>query len=190
VSAGTLDPGIEAERRHRRLAWLLAGVVAGMLGLSYASVPLYRMFCQLTGFDGTPRRATHAPGVIGAHQVQVQFNADVARGMPWIFHPVQRQVTVKVGEPTLIFYRAHNPTSHPITGQASFNVTPEYAAKYFDKLQCFCFNEQTLAPDQTVEMPVQFYVDPAIEQDPDAKLVRNITLSYTFFAVDAAERKQ
>jgi len=186
MTAMALDPA----RRHRRLAWLLAGVAIGMIGLSYASVPLYRLFCQLTGFDGTPLRATSFPDTIGTHQVKVRFNADVARGMPWIFRPVLREVTVKVGEPTLIFYRAHNPTSRPVSGQASFNVTPEYAARYFSKVHCFCFEEQTLEPNQTVDMPVQFYVDPQIVADLDGRHLETITLSYTFFALDHAEKKK
>jgi len=177
-------------RQNGRLAWILAGVVAGMLGLSFASVPLYRLFCQLTGFDGTPLRATAAPAVAGTHRVGVQFNADVARGMPWIFRPVQREVTVTVGEPTLIAYRAHNPTGRAISGQASFNVTPEFVAKYFDKIECFCFTEQTLQPNQTVDMPVSFFIDPAIVDDPDARHLKSITLSYTFFALDTPERKR
>jgi cytochrome c oxidase assembly protein subunit 11 len=179
---------VDLGRRTRRTAWICAGVVASMLGLAYASVPLYRLFCQLTGFDGTPVRATSIPTHPGEHQLAVRFNAETSRGMPWIFRPVQREVTVKVGEPTLIAYRAHNPTSRIITGTASFNVTPEYAAKYFAKVQCFCFTEQTLAPNQTVDMPVSFYVDPAIVDDPDGVHLPAITLSYTFFAVDAAEK--
>ena len=181
---------IALERRSRRLAWILAAVVAGMVGLSYASVPLYRLYCQLTGFDGTPVRATTLPTTIGTQLVTVHFNAEVGRGMPWIFRPVQRQVTIKVGEPTLAFYRAFNPTSRPITGQATFNVVPEVMAKYFDKVQCFCFSEQTLEPDRTVEMPVQFFVDPAIADDPDARNINHVTLSYTFFAVDPPEKSR
>jgi cytochrome c oxidase assembly protein subunit 11 len=178
------------ERRSRRTAWICAGVVFGMLGLAYASVPLYRLLCQLTGFDGTPLRATQAPGVIGTQRVTVQFNADVGRNMAWIFRPAQRQVTVTVGEPTLIAYRAHNPTSRPITGQATFNVTPEFAAPYFNKLECFCFREQTLQPNQTVDMPVSFFIDPAIADDPDGKHLSSITLSYTFFAWDKADSRK
>jgi cytochrome c oxidase assembly protein subunit 11 len=181
---------VELERRTRRTAWICAGIVAAMVGLAYASVPLYRLLCQLTGFDGTPVRAKTVPAAPGEHQIAVRFNAETGRGMPWIFRPVQREVTVKVGEPTLIAYRAHNPTSRTITGQATFNVTPEYAAKYFAKVQCFCFNEQTLAPNQTVDMPVSFYVDPAIVDDPDGIHLQAITLSYTFFAVDTAEGKK
>ena len=184
MSAATL------QQKHRRLGWILGGVAIGMVGLSYASVPLYRLYCQLTGFDGTPVRAASFPSVVGTHQVKIQFNADTGRGMPWIFRPVQREVTVKVGEPTLIFYRAHNPTSRPITGQASFNVVPEFAAQYFDKVECFCFTEQTLQPNQTVEMPVQFFIDPAIVKDQDARHLSSITLSYTFFALDTPEKKR
>jgi len=181
---------VELQRRTRKTAWIAAAVAAGMLGAAYAAVPLYRLFCQLTGFDGTPLRATSFPAVTGEHQVSVRFNAETSRGMPWIFRPVQREVKVKVGEPTLIAYRAHNPTGRTITGTASFNVTPEYAAKYFAKVECFCFTEQTLQPNQTVDMPVSFYVEPSIVEDLDARHLEAITLSYTFFAVDAAEQKK
>lgn len=181
---------VDLQRRTRKTALMAAAVAIGMLGAAYASVPLYRLFCQLTGFDGTPLRAKSFPSVVGEHQVAVRFNAETSRGMPWIFRPVQREVTVKVGEPTLIAYRAHNPTSRTITGTASFNVTPEYAAKYFAKVECFCFKEQTLHPNQTVDMPVSFYVEPSIIDDPDARHLEAITLSYTFFAVDPAEQKK
>ena len=169
------------ERRNRRTAWMAGGLVLGMVALSYASVPLYRIFCQVTGFGGTTQRSAAAPGATSDRMVTVRFNADTAQGMPWTFQPVQRQVTVRLGEETLAFYRAHNPTSRAITGVATFNVTPDKAGAYFDKVACFCFNEQRLEPGQTVDMPVSFFVDPSIEADRNANDIVEITLSYTFF---------
>lgn len=170
-----------AGRRNAVTAWSAAGVVVGMIGLSYASVPLYELFCKVTGFGGTTQRSDAAPGAVGDRTMQIRFNADVAQGMRWRFQPVQRQVDVKLGEETLIFYRAHNPTDRPIVGVATFNVQPDKAGAYFDKIACFCFNEQRLEPGQTVDMPVSFFVDPEILKDVNARDVRTITLSYTFF---------
>jgi cytochrome c oxidase assembly protein subunit 11 len=175
------------ERRNRRTAFWAAGLVVGMVALSYASVPLYRIFCQVTGFGGTTQRSAAAPGTVSDRTVIVRFNADTAQGMPWSFQPVQRQVTVRLGEETLAFYRAHNPTSRPITGVATFNVTPDKAGAYFDKVACFCFNEQRLEPGQTVDMPVSFFVDPSIEADRNANDIVEITLSYTFFEKPAQQ---
>jgi cytochrome c oxidase assembly protein subunit 11 len=163
------------------LAVLLAGVVAAFVGLAYASVPLYRMFCQVTGYGGTTQVAEAAPAAVGTRKVTVRFNADVNRDLPWGFQPVQREMTVAVGEQSLAFFQATNRSSRPITGTATFNVTPMKAGAYFDKIQCFCFSEQTLAAGQTVDMPVSFFVDPSIAQDPDMDDVSTITLSYTFF---------
>jgi cytochrome c oxidase assembly protein subunit 11 len=174
----TLSP--EQQRKNRRVALSCAGVFVAMVGLSFASAPLYDMFCRMTGFAGTPLRAKAAPGA-AAGEIVVRFNADTAPGMPWKFQPVQRQVTVKPGEETLIFYRATNPTARPVMGQASFNVTPEKAGQYFNKIACFCFEEQMLQPGQSVDMPVSFFVDPEILKDPKARDVTEITLSYTFF---------
>jgi cytochrome c oxidase assembly protein subunit 11 len=169
-------------RANARLASVFAGIVVGMVGLSYASVPLYRMFCQVTGYGGTTQRAEHAPEEVGQRVVTVSFNADIAgTNLPWTFAPEQRDVKVHVGEEKLIFYRAVNRGTTPVTGQATFNVTPAKAGIYFQKIQCFCFSEQTLQAGETADMPVSFFVDPEIAKDPNTRDVRNITLSYTFF---------
>ncbi|QAY76671.1 cytochrome c oxidase assembly protein [Sphingosinicella sp. BN140058] len=172
-------------RRNTRTAAVAFLVVAAMVGLAFASVPLYRIFCQVTGFDGTTMRATgDAPGKVGDKQVSVRFDANVAPTLPWHFKPVQQTEIVSIGEREIAFYTAKNLSAVPITGSASFNVTPTWAGKYFSKIQCFCFTEQTLKAGEEVRMPVVFYVDPKILQDPDAKDVSEITLSYTFYPVD------
>jgi cytochrome c oxidase assembly protein subunit 11 len=152
------------------------------VGLAFASVPLYRMFCQVTGYGGTTQRAEHAPAEAGERVVTVHFNADIAgTNLPWTFTPDQNEVTVRVGEERLIYYRAVNHSNAPVTGTATFNVTPAKAGIYFQKIQCFCFSEQTLAAGESVDMPVSFFVDPDIAKDPNTRDLRNITLSYTFF---------
>jgi len=172
-----------AQKNTRTALWM-ALLVAFMVGLAFASVPLYRMFCELTGFDGTPRRAEKAPGAV-AGQIGVRFDANVHPGLPWRFEPEQETVEVAPGAQTKIFYRAQNLTARTITGQAAFNVTPDQVGKYFNKIQCFCFTEQTLKPGQTVDMPVVFFVDPKILNDDDTKDVHEITLSYTFYPVES-----
>jgi cytochrome c oxidase assembly protein subunit 11 len=185
--------GAQGSRRHGALALVLTGVVAGMLGLSFAAVPLYRIFCQVTGFAGTTQRAEKGADTVLDKVVQVRFDANVAKDMPWRFHPVQNKIDLKIGESALAFYKAENLSSKPITGTATFNVTPEAAGYYFNKIQCFCFTEQTLEPGQKVDMPVTFFVDPEIVDDPDARNITEITLSYTFFpkedAADVAAHK-
>jgi cytochrome c oxidase assembly protein subunit 11 len=171
---------VSANKNRRTLVSLLA-IGVGMGCLAYASVPLYRIFCQVTGFGGTTQRVEAAASEVGARQITVRFDAGVASGMPWEFAPDQVSVKVHVGETTLISYHARNKTSQPITGQATFNVTPLKAGIYFDKIQCFCFNEQTLAPGERAEMPVQFYINPDIVKDRNLDDVDTITLSYTFF---------
>ena len=160
---------------------LLVSVVAGMVGLSFASVPLYRMFCSATGFGGTTQRAETAPTHIAAGLVTVRFDAQIAPGLDWEFRPLTDAVTVHPGEQNQVFFRAVNHTATPITAQAIYNVTPTKAGIYFDKLQCFCFNSQTLAPGQSVDMGVVFFVDPDMLTDPSTSEVRSITLSYTMF---------
>ncbi len=160
--------------------------IAGMTGLVAASEPLYRAFCGATGAGGTTRRAAAAPGVEAGgaeagRTMVVRFDASVIKGMPWTFEPERRQVTVRLGEQTLALFRATNTSGADITGTASFNVVPAKAGRYFDKIQCFCFTSQHLAPGQTAEMPVTFFVDPKIAQDPDTADVSTITLAYTFF---------
>ena len=179
-------------RRHRRLAFGLVLAVAAMIGLTYASVPFYRVFCQLTGFGGYTQRADRAPAAAVDRVVTVRFNADVNNGLPWLFQPAQREVRVHVGDTAIAYFRAQNLASRRVTGQATFNVTPDKVGLYFTKIQCFCFNEQTLEPGQSVEMPVTFFVDPALAKDAKMDDVRTITLSYTFFraADDGAQTSQ
>jgi cytochrome c oxidase assembly protein subunit 11 len=160
---------------------LLASVVAGMVGLSFASVPLYRLFCAATGFGGTTQRAETAPTRIAAPLITVRFDAQVAPGLDWEFRPLKKAIAVHPGAQNQVFFRAVNRTAAPVTAQAVYNVTPTKAAIYFDKLQCFCFNAQTLAPGQSVDMGVVFFVDPDILSDPGSSEVRSITLSYTMF---------
>ena len=174
-------------RRARRKALtvvVLASVVAGMLGLTAAAVPLYRLFCQVTGYGGTTQRAEAAPGGEFEQTITVRFNADIAPDLPWSFAPEQRQMEVRIGEQNLAFYGAKNRSDHPIVGQATYNVTPFKAAPYFSKIACFCFDEQILQPGEQMDMPVSFYVDPGILSDPNTQDVRTITLSYTFFLLD------
>jgi cytochrome c oxidase assembly protein subunit 11 len=168
---------------NRRVAVLCLAVAAGMVGLSYASVPLYRLFCQVTGYGGTTQRAAEAPKSVIGREVVVEFDANTSPALPWSFEPAQRRVTVKLGEQALAFYRAVNKSDAPVRGQAVFNVTPDEVGRYFTKIECFCFTEQELAPHQSVDMPVLFYVDPGLADDPDLKSVRTLTLSYTFYPV-------
>jgi len=158
-----------------------------MLGMAYAAVPLYTLFCRVTGFDGTPQRAEKASGTVLDRVVTIRFDANVAPGLGWNFLPAQRKVDVKIGENTLAFYRAENTSSQPITGTATFNVTPEIAGSYFNKIECFCFTEQRLEPGQTVDMPVSFFIDPAIVEDESAGHLTQITLSYTFYRAEGTK---
>lgn len=170
-------------QKNTRTAMWMALIVAAMVALAFASPVLYRTFCSLTGFGGTPLRAERAPGAI-AGQVGVRFDANVHPGLPWRFEPEQTTVTVAPGAQTKIFYRAQNLSARTITGQAAYNVSPDQVGKYFKKIQCFCFSEQTLKPGEKVDMPVVFFVDPKIKQDPDTRAIDQITLSYTFYPVE------
>ncbi|MEZ0277685.1 cytochrome c oxidase assembly protein [Methyloceanibacter sp.] len=170
--------------RHNLLALSLVGLVAGMVGLSFASVPLYRMFCQVTGYGGLPQRADKAPGEVLDRTIRIRFDGNVDHGLPWTFAPVQQTIDVKIGETALAFFKATNETSAPVSGTAIFNVAPELAGRYFTKIECFCFKQQTLAAGQSVEMPVTFFVDPKIVEDEDTKNMSEITLSYTFYRSD------
>lgn len=161
----------------------LVGVVGVMGALSWASVPFYSWFCQVTGFGGTTNIAEAGSDVILDREITVRFDATVDSAMPWVFKPVQREMTLKIGQTALAFYEAHNPTDHPVAGQATYNVVPYEAGGYFDKIECFCFTEQVLQPGETVTMPVSFYVDPAMVEDRDAKFTHTITLSYTFYQI-------
>lgn len=165
----------------------LVGVVLVMGGLAWASVPFYDWFCRVTGFGGVTGVADAGSDIILDRTITVRFDASKDRDMPWEFKPVERQMELKIGETGLAFYEAYNPTDRPIAGMATFNVTPYSAGGYFDKIACFCFNEQILQPGERVQMPVTFFVDPEIVEDPDAKYVHTITLSYTFYESDLPE---
>lgn len=175
-------------RRWRTFAWL-ALLAAAMVGLGFASVPLYRMFCQATGWNGTVREELNAsaPGAVAGKIVTVRFDANVSPNLPWRFEPDDRTKRVAVGARQMAFFTAVNESDHPITGSAAFNVSPPQAGGYFVKIQCFCFTEQTLRAHERVRMPVVFYVDPAFAKDPDSKDIDEITLSYTFFPVASAK---
>lgn len=176
----------KTEPRDKRalVGLVLAGVVAGMVGLSFAAVPLYRMFCQVTGFGGTPQVAEAAPSTVLNRTIKVRFDTNVDKDLPWEFKSEQRAVDVRIGESALVFFKAHNPTDKPVSGTAGFNVAPEIAGRYFAKIECFCFQQQTLAAGQSIDMPVTFFVDPKIVEDESAKNIEEITLSYTFYRSD------
>ncbi|SNS65982.1 cytochrome c oxidase assembly protein [Antarctobacter heliothermus] len=165
------------------------GVVVLMGGLAWASVPFYDWFCKVTGFGGTPNVAAAAGDVLDK-TIKVRFDASKERGMPWEFKPVEREMTIRIGEQGLAFYEAYNPTNRPIAGQASYNVTPYEAGAFFSKIDCFCFEEQVLMPGERVMMPVSFFVDTGIVSDRDAKHTGHITLSYTFYEIDLPEETQ
>lgn len=174
-----------AQRNRKVGALALLGALA-MLGLGYASVPLYRLFCQVTGFGGTTQRVSEAEAsqvMAVGKTIQMRFDANVERGMAWKFQPVQITDTISIGVRDMATYTAKNLSDKPITGTATFNVEPEQAGRYFNKVQCFCFTEQTLLPGQEVRMPVIYYVDPAILQDEEVKGLDSITLSYTFHPI-------
>lgn len=163
----------------------LSGVAIAMVGAAYAAVPLYNLFCQVTGYGGTTQVATEEAGSVLDRTVEVRFDASQSRDLPWTFEPMQPSMTVQVGETSLAFYRATNNSDRPVTGMASYNVTPFKAAPYFSKLECFCFTEQTLQPGESIEMPVLFFVDPLMDEESRMDDVHTITLSYTFFEQDA-----
>ncbi len=162
-------------------------VVVLMGGLAWASVPFYDWFCRVTGFGGATDVAETESEEILDQTITVRFDASLERGMPWEFRPVEREMTLRIGETGLAFYEAYNPTDRPIAGSASYNVTPYEAGGFFYKIQCFCFEEQVLEPGERVEMPVTFFVDPEIVEDRDGKFVHTITLSYTFYEIDLPE---
>ncbi len=182
MSSATLD------RKNTRVAFFAFLAAAGALGLGFAAVPLYNLFCRVTGFAGTTQRASETDAQIaeriaqsaGAPTISIRFDASTARDMPWTFRPLHPTDTVQIGVRDMAIYTARNNAGVPVTGTATFNVEPARAGKYFNKIQCFCFTEQTLQPGQEVQMPVLFYVDPAALEDEDMKGVEQITLSYTF----------
>ena len=184
--------GVSAEvaRRNRRVGLVALGGVATMLGVSFAAVPLYDLFCRMTGYNGTPMLGGGpAPGAVEGRAITVRFNANTHPGLPWRFEPRQAAMPLRIGEEGIAFYVAQNRAAVPVQGVSTYNVTPEIAGRYFHKTACFCFEAQTLAPGQEMDMPLSFWVDPAIAQDPETRDIRSITVSYSFFRTLAdAER--
>ncbi|MGE5539869.1 MAG: cytochrome c oxidase assembly protein [Gemmatimonas sp.] len=175
---------MRSPRRTRLTAGIAAAAALVMVGMSFAAVPLYKVFCEATGFAGTPKVEAAAPTRQVDRTITVRFNADTAQGLPWKFAPAQGPMTIRLGETALAEFRAKNLSDRPIVGVATFNVTPYKAGEYFAKIACFCFNAQRLEPGEEVSMPVTFYVDPAIADDPSTRDVTAVTLSYTFFESD------
>jgi len=181
-----MDPA--AARRNRRTVAAAFGLVGLMGGVSFAAVPLYNLFCRITGYNGTPRIGGAAPGA-GEPTVTVRFNANTHPSLPWRFEPRQPSVRLRVGEEAMAYYDARNLSDRPVTGISTYNVTPEVAGKYFHKTACFCFDEQTLGPGGQAEMPLAFWVDPKIAEDPNTRGIRTVTVNYTFFrSLSDAER--
>ena len=174
-------------RRNRTVAVRAALFGLAMLALAFASVPLYRIFCQVTGFDGTTMKADRAPGAV-AGEIGVRFDANITPALPWKFEPEQATVRIQPGARTTVSYRATNLTARSTTGTATFNVSPSQAGQYFSKIECFCFTEQTLRPGESVRMPVVFFVDPKLRTDPATRDIDEITLSYTFYPVENPAR--
>lgn len=173
---------IKRSRNNGRMAMALAAFVAVMVGVSFAAVPLYQLFCQVTGYGGTPKiNVAEAPAVISDRVITVRFDANTNPKLPWRFKPVERKMTVRLGESNLAFYRARNLSTEKVTGTALFNVAPFKAGPFFSKIDCFCFTEQTLRAGESIDMPIQFFVDPEIFSHPDTKDLKEITLSYTFY---------
>lgn len=172
---------MELAKKNKKVFTLLSIVVVTMVSLAFASVPFYDWFCRVTGFAGTTLTASSGPNVVINKEIKVRFDGSVDRGLEWEFRPVQKEIKLKIGETALAFYEAYNPTDRPIMGTASYNVFPFSAGSFFTKIDCFCFEEQILAPGERVQMPVTFYIDPEIENDRDGKFIEQITLSYTFF---------
>ncbi len=176
-----------SQRKMHRTAFACIGIVVGMVGLAYASVPLYDLFCQVTGFDGTPVVRDSNTSKASERTISVRFDANVVPGLNWRFAPEKPEIQVKLGETTTVYYKVTNTSRKPATGIATYNVQPDLAAPYFSKLECFCFTEQTLKPGESLESAVVFYVDPRIAQDSDVKDLTSITLSYTYFPSKAGK---
>ena len=175
--------------KNRLLVLKLVLLASFMLGLSFASVPLYDWFCRVTGWGGVTNVASGPSDMILDQTVKIRFDGTLERGMPWNFKPVVREMEINIGETGLAFYEAHNPTDKPIAGTASFNVYPYSTGSYFNKIACFCFEMQVLQPGETVQMPVTFFVDPDMLNDKEAKYAKTITLSYTFHVTDLPEEE-
>jgi cytochrome c oxidase assembly protein subunit 11 len=174
---------------RRRTAFRLVGVAVVMASLAWAAIPAYNLFCRVTGFGGTTGVAETGSDEILDRTIKVKFDASLERGMPWEFRPAEPEMELRIGETGLAFYEAYNPTDRPVAGTASYNVAPYAAGSYFSKIECFCFTEQVLAPGERVMMPVTFYVDPDIVDDPEARYAKHITLSYTFHEAELPEEQ-
>jgi cytochrome c oxidase assembly protein subunit 11 len=172
------------EDQNGRLGLKLLALVGTMVALSFAAVPFYSWFCKTTGFAGTPQVAKTGSSEVLDQTITVRFDANTDPGMPWEFHPVENQMTIRIGETGLAFFEAYNPTDQVVAGTAAYNVAPDIAGAYFTKIECFCFTEQILQPHERVQMPVTFYVDPEIIRDSDTRRVQQITLSYTFYQTE------
>jgi cytochrome c oxidase assembly protein subunit 11 len=177
----------KSQRSNKVVAGICVAFVGGMVGMAYAAVPLYAMFCKVTGYGGTTQRVDQYSDRVLDQKVTIRFNANTSGGLPWDFKPVARDVTIKIGETTQAHYTATNHFDKPTYGRATFNVTPDLAGAYFNKVECFCFTDTTLKPGETLDMPVVFYVDPDIVNVPELKDVKTITLSYTFFPIEGAK---
>lgn len=178
------------QQKNKIVMLSLLGLVFFMLALSFASVPLYRLFCQVTGFGGTTQRASTIPSQVLDRKIKIRFNADHSPHLNWKFQPEMTEMELKLGQTGLMNYKVHNLSPNPVIGTAVYNVTPNKAGLYFVKVQCFCFEEQTLGGNQLVDMPVFFYIDPAMNDDPDLKDVSTITLSYSFFEASSKEYQE
>ena len=174
----------KVQRSNKAVAIACVGFFGGMIGMAYAAVPLYQLFCQVTGYGGTTQRVEQYSQTVLDRDIKIRFDANTSGGLPWQFKPVDRDVTIKIGETTQVSYEAKNIASTPASGRASFNVTPQMAGAYFMKVECFCFTDTELKPGETMDMPVVFYVDPAIVDVPELKDITTITLSYTFFPLN------
>ena len=181
---------MSAVNGKQRTLFHTIGLVVVMGGLAWASVPFYDWFCRVTGFSGVTAVASGDSEIILDKTIKIRFDASLERDMPWDFKPVQREMTLRIGETGLAFYEAYNPTDRPVAGSASYNVAPFDAGGFFAKIDCFCFEEQVLQPGERVQMPVTFYVDPAIVEDRDAKYAKSITLSYTFYEIELPQEAQ
>jgi cytochrome c oxidase assembly protein subunit 11 len=180
-------PAACTERRSIVVAASCGAAALAMVGLAYAAVPLYRLFCQATGYGGTTQRAQSAPPAITSRELVVEFDANRSGDLPWTFMPVQRRIRLRVGQEGLAYYRARNDSDAPVSGAAVFNVTPDKAGRYFSKIECFCFVQQTLQAGETADMPVVFFIDPEITKDRDLEDLKTITLSYTFYPAATAD---
>lgn len=181
MSLATLDTIATQQRQHRKVALLLSALVVGMVGMAYAAVPLYDLFCRVTGYGGTTNTADVAPAAAIDRSMTIRFDSNINRGLDWEFKPVELSQEIKVGESGLAFYQARNLSDETLVGTATYNVTPQSAGYYFNKIDCFCFTEQVLRPGEVVDMPVTYFVDPEIEDDKNLDHVTTITLSYTFY---------